>query len=74
MPRSEAKYTLVPCFDPRDWPQEVEDWMVENDISTHYATELHWIDTDEPNPFTEWAKTLGLTIPEHGMWIGVWGT
>ncbi len=66
--------TMVPCVDALDLPSEVEDWCCDNDISTHYVSELHQVD-DDGNVFAEWLKEQGIEFGERSsMWVGVIGT
>ena len=64
----------VQCVKAQDMPKDVKEWCVENDISTHYSSELHQVE-DDGNPFAEWLKTLGFKF-DHDTWgwVGVWGT
>lgn len=68
------KLKMVPCVDASDLPQEIRDWCIDNDISTHYACELHQVYDD--NIFAEWLKSQGFKFKNKDdfEWIGVIGT
>lgn len=69
--------------DALDLPREVDDWCIENDISTHYVESLVRIFKDEPsepgpNPLLEWLKSAGVDIEEYSdgqqYFISIMGT
>ena len=69
---------MIPCVDAVDLPKEVEDWCIDNDISTHYASEVHQIH-DDGNPLAEYLKVHGYKFrckkEEFEFdWVGVIGT
>ncbi len=69
-----AKVQMVPCVDACGMPPEVLDWCMDNDISTHYASELHQVEAD--SPLIDWMKSLGHEFDpdEKDYWVGVWGS
>lgn len=69
----EEQFTMYPCVDALCMPQEVDDWCCDNDISTHYATELYRIN-DDGNPLAEWLKSMGYEFVEDYTWVGIFGT
>ena len=48
----------IACVQASDMPEEVEEWCVGQEISTHYQSDVVCI-TDEDNPFCNWLKKLG---------------
>lgn len=50
--------------DATDMPDEVLDYCVDNDWSTHYQNDIVQL-YDDGNPFAEWLKTNGYVFKKH---------
>lgn len=56
-------------IDARDLPQDAEDWLMDEDVSTHYVHTLVMIWREhippEGNPVLNWLKAEGIDIEEY---------
>ena len=59
------KIKMIPCIDVCDMPNEVEDYCVRSEISTHYQNDVAFV-KDDGNVFAEWLKELGVEFPDEG--------
>ena len=67
---------LIPVFDCRDLPDEVEMFIIEEcDYSCHYDNGVVTV-CDDGNPFAEWLKEKGYEFKdkENGDWIALIGS
>lgn len=65
---------MVQSVNASDMPVDVDQWCMDNDISTHYVTTMYNV-YDDGNVFSEWLKSIGYDFKgEEWGWIGVWGT
>ena len=51
----------ITVVDARDIPDEVSDYLTEQDISTHYQNDIAQVE-DDGNPFAEWLKENGYVF------------
>lgn len=59
-------------IDACDMPNDVEDWCIDNEISTHYQGDVISLDITEDNPFVEWLRNNNLpTEAIRGKYISV---
>lgn len=59
------KFTKSIVVDAGDLPVEVENWCIEQDISTHYEHSLCIFDKTVPlNPLLEWLQNQGVDLRE----------
>ena len=51
---------MILCVNARDFDDEVEEWFMENDYSTHYQNEVVqlWKEDGYDNPFVEWIEKI----------------
>ena len=42
-------------------PEEVEEWCIDHDVSTHYQNDVAQVYNDD-NPFANWLRKLGYTF------------
>jgi len=66
------KIKMIPCVDTRDLPADVEDYCIENDISTHCQNDIVTVE-DDGNVLAEWLKAQGVnfTNSQNRDWIDV---
>lgn len=70
---SDPLIKMIPAINACDFPQKVDDWCTDQDISTHYEHTLCQIPNDG-NPMVKWLKRNGVSSKEEYFWIGIWGT
>lgn len=78
--KMKAPFRTVVTVDAADFPDEVQIWCIDQDISTHYDNSIAWIPNDG-NPFAEWLKSNGFKDFKKdtednpkGVWIGIFST
>ena len=71
-----VEYELVPTFDASDFPADVRDELICNEVSTHYANDITDIDEEYFPVCWAWlADNTDLKPDEYGnIRIGVLGT
>lgn len=62
---------MIPLVDCSSIPTEVEEWLIENDYSTHYSHDIAQV-TDDGNVFAEWLKKQGYKFKYHDMKYRDW--
>ena len=65
--------TMIPAGDASDMPEEVIEYCVGMEISTHYQNDIMWVD-DDGNPMAEWLKENGLKFTDDHIHIGIFAT
>lgn len=65
---------LIPMVNAVDMPTEVEDWCIENDVSTHYDNDVALFETKEKNPLNDWLKELGYVTKDKYTYVAVIGS
>jgi len=67
-------YTKIACIDARNLPGDVEDYCVDQEISTHYQNDVAII-KDDGNVFSEWLKSKGYKFEsESGDYVAIIAT
>jgi len=62
------------CVDAKDFPREVLNYCIENEIQTHYQNDVALIE-DDGNAFAEWLKKQGYKFREKdGDYIAILST
>jgi hypothetical protein len=68
------KYEKIIAVNACDFPNEVIDYCVDNEINTHYDNDLVNID-DDGNPLAEWLKEIGVDFKgKDSISVGIWST
>jgi len=74
------EFATITVVDSRDFPPEVLDYCVEQEISTHYQNDIIQLE-DDGNPLMEWLKSQGYVFQHmhkspSGDWddIGIYAT
>jgi len=57
----EKKIRMIPCVEAADMPEEVKEWCIDHDVSTHYQNDVAQVYNDD-NPFANWLRKLGYTF------------
>ena len=66
--------TLIASVKAAGMPNDVLDYCLEQDISTHYQNDIAYINNDG-NPFATWLRTQGYEFDsKDGEWIGIFAT
>lgn len=60
-------------LDACDFPSEVEDWCVDQQISTHYENAVTSI-SDDGNPMATWLKENGYEFKSESDWFAILAT
>lgn len=69
-----AKFDNIIAVDAGDFPENVTDYCVDREISTHYQNDLVNIDNDG-NPFAEWLKSIGVDFKgKDDIDVAIWAT
>ena len=55
------------------FPNDVEEYCVEKDISTHYQNDIVFVE-DDGNALAEWLKSQGVIFEGGEVWIGIFAT
>jgi hypothetical protein len=53
-----SKLKTITVVDASDFPSEVDDWCIDQEISIHYQNDIIQLE-DDGNPFAEWLKSQG---------------
>ena len=67
MPNTPKKFKMVPMMYASDLPEDVLQYCHDNDVSTHYQSDVVRFD-DDGNAFAEWLKSLGVPKESDGSW------
>uniref|UniRef100_A0A6H1ZM59 Uncharacterized protein n=1 Tax=viral metagenome TaxID=1070528 RepID=A0A6H1ZM59_9ZZZZ len=64
----------IACVDAKDFPKEVQDYCIKNEIQIHYQNDVAFIE-DDGNPFAEWLKKQGHEFQnKNGNYIAILST
>lgn len=65
----------ITCVDATDFPSEVDDYCTDNEISTHYQSDVVVV-SDDGNVFAEWLKKEGHVFEDtkYGDYIAIIAT
>ena len=64
----------IVCVNATDFPEDILDYCVRNEIQTHYQNDVTYIE-DDGNPFAEWLKSQGYKFPDNeGGFIAILST
>jgi hypothetical protein len=64
---SESKIKMIQSVDCCDMPDEVEDYCIEMEYSTHYQNDIICVE-DDGNVLSEWLKSIGFKFDEDKKW------
>lgn len=57
------KLNTITVVDATDMPEEVEDWCIENEYSTHCTNSVAKVPNDD-NPFANWLRDNGYVFSD----------
>lgn len=63
----------ITCVDAEEFPEEVIEYCVDNEIQTHYQNDVAYVE-DDGNPLAEWLKKKGYVFKEKGDFIAILST
>ena len=64
MSREKLDICTVACVEAMDFSNEVEEWFLDQDISTHYQNDVVQVE-DDGNVFVKWLEQNGLCLEEQ---------
>ena len=64
---------MIPCVNAADFPLEVLNWCVKEEIQTHYQNDICFVKNDG-NPFAEWLKKEGVDLGKKGCSVAILST
>lgn len=68
------KIKTIIMVDAADFPSDVMDHCLDNEIQTHYQNDIAFI-ADDDNPFATWLRSLGYEFENKtGDWIAIMST
>ena len=67
------KITTIPCIQAKDMPKKVEDYCIEQEISTHYQSTIIGLNNDN-NPLSNWLRENGYIFKSEYDYIGIIAT
>lgn len=63
------KIRMIPCVKAADMPPDVEQFCIDQGISTHYQNEVVIVDADDDDPLAHWFCDLGIKPDANGNFI-----
>jgi hypothetical protein len=64
----------ITCVEAKDFPKEVLDYCIENEIQTHYQNDVVLVENDG-NPFAKWLRGQGYKFQKmDGDYVAILST
>ena len=64
---------MIPYVNAAEFPREVEDWCRDNEVSTHYASGVVFVENDG-NAFATWLLSIGVAPEGGGFMVAIQAT
>ena len=55
-----VKFTMIPCVEAKDMPEDVTDYCIDQGLSLHYQNDVVVIHEDDETPLSIWLKHIGI--------------
>ncbi len=65
------KIKMIPMVEASDMPEDVLDYCVEHEISTHYDSAVVCLGSDQDNALTNWLKENGFVFTEKYQYLAI---